>query len=906
MNLTVIRSVFRKELVGYFSNPTGYVFITLFVFLSGVAAFWTEAFFVRNLANLDQLNGYFPVLLLMLIPAITMASWAEERKSGTDELLMTLPATEGEVLLGKYLGCVAIYTVCLLFAMSHIVVLAFLGSPDLGLMVSTYLGYWLAGAALCGVGLFASVISASPTISFILCALTCGVFVAIGLIGEILPAKGGAGLTATDVLREMSLPRRMENFGRGVVDPSDVVYFVGVGLLGVWLATRVVAGRRHAGGGGKGSEGGVHLPLRGAAIATVLLCAVILAGRTGVRADATAERLWSVSPQTVELINKLDSTRPIIVQAFVSPKVPPALVQSRETLLGLLRELEAIGRGRVQVQVTITEPNTEQARDADRSFGIKPRAQLSEERAGGSIQEVFLGVAVSAAGGGDPVVVPFMSQGLPVEYELVRAIRGASQETRKTIGVLDTEAALFAKFDFQTMRAGQDWPIIGELRKQYRVQRVASGTEVPKDVDVLIVAQPSTMNPTEFEQVMNYVKAGRPAIILEDPFPLVKPDIATLEPRKPANPMMGGDPRASQPKAELKPLWDLLGARVVPDAVVWDTYNPHPVLAQTPNEFIWLNRTAKWAALSEPINQSETITSGLQEVVLLFGGRIEKVDVKPAAPTDPSKTGNAAPTPGGPQLTPLLRSSPTAGQMAYSQVLQRSFFGMAFNENRRPTMTRTVQTMGALIRGKSGESDVNVVLLADLDMISPTFFELREQGSGSLNLEFDNVTLILNAVDVLAGDNSLLDLRKKRRVYRTLETLEERRQAGLSATKEAEQLAETEAQAKLAEAQARVEAEVKKVQDRTDLDDNGKRVMAETVRRTEQRRLDGQSRLIEDQKREKLEDVRLQTKSQTEQIQTAVRLMAVAAPPVPVIAFALFVMARRRTLERESGRKERF
>ena len=902
MNPTVILAIFRKELTSYFSSPTGYVFVTLFVFLSGVAAFWTDTFFTRNLANLDQLNTFFPALLLFLIPAITMASWAEERKAGTDELLMTLPAKESDLMLGKYLGCVAIYTVCLVFALSHIVVLAFLGRPDVGLMISTYLGYWLAGVALCGIGLFASAISSSATISFILCALSCGLLVGIGLIGEILPARSASAFNASDVLREISIPRRMESFGRGVVDPADVLYFIGVGLLGVWLATRVVAGRR------SNRDSGLHLPLRGAALATVVVCAVVLIERTGVRADATAERLWSISPQTRELIGKLDPERPVIIQAFVSPKVPPALVQTRETLLGLLRELEAIGRGRIAVQMTATEPNTEQSRDAERSFGIRPRQQLAEERAGGSVQEVFLGIAVSAAGGGDPVVIPFLSQGLPVEYELVRAIRGASTETKKTIGIMDTEASLFGRFDFATMRAGQDWPIVNELRKQYKVQRVASGAEVPKDVDVLIVAQPSTMNPMEFEKFLEYVKGGRPAIVLEDPMPMVKPEIATNEPRKQANTMMGGDPRANQPKADLKPLWDLLGARVVSDAVVWDSFNPHPVLAQTPSEFIWLTQAAPWARVSPPFHETDPITSGLQEVVLLFAGRIEKVDVKPPvlSAADAVKTGNAAPAAAGPQMVVLMRSSPSAGQMPYSQILTRSFFGTQFNENRRPTLTKTTQSLAAHIRGKSGDSTVNVVLLGDLDMISPTFFDIREQGSGALNLEFDNVTFILNAVDVLAADNSLLDLRKKRRQYRTLETLEKQRQAELAAAKEAQELAETDAQTKLAEAQARVEAEVKRVQDRTDLDDSGKRVMAETVRRTEQRRLDVQSRAIEDSKRDKLEDIRLVTRNSTEQIQTAVRIAAVAAPPIPALAIGVFVLVRRRRMERESGKKERF
>jgi len=277
----VVHAVFRKDFGGYLSNPTGYVFLTLFIGATAAAAFVRDEFFTRNLADLGLLNQVMPYILAFFVSALTMTAWADEARAGTDELLLTLPVRDSEVILGKYLGALAMYSIALLFSITHVIVLAYLGDPDPGLMASTYFGYWLMGALLVAIGLLASIVSTNPTSAFVLSVLAVAglVFansagagivggVGFGLAGALLwlvirgDAKGAvwAGLIAGgvplvlwalgvwsgfgDLLGSIALEDHFRSFGTGVVRLADLLYFAGGTVLALYLGV-LLLGRRH-------------------------------------------------------------------------------------------------------------------------------------------------------------------------------------------------------------------------------------------------------------------------------------------------------------------------------------------------------------------------------------------------------------------------------------------------------------------------------------------------------------------------------------------------------------------------------------------------------------------------------------------------------------------------------------
>ncbi len=889
INWNVVRAIVKRDLRMYFSNPTGYVFITLFIFLSAAAAFWQDRFFLNNLANLDSLNAVFPYLLALFVPALTMSVWAEERKLGTDELLFTLPATDLEVVLGKYLGVLSIYTVALVLSLSHVVVLLWLGSPDLGLMFANYLGFWLAGGALIAVGMVASQLTSNVTIAFILGAVFCG----IGVFLQPLTAVAGEG--AARLLQPLGVFPHFGDFGRGVVSLSGLLYFLV--LAGFFLYQNVLlVSRRHWPREAEGLKMSTHHLVRAVAILVIAISGLALVGRLGLRVDTTAERLHSLSPETRRLLRELDSARPVFVQAYVSPTVPEPYVQTRANVVGLLKEIASASGSKVQLVIHDTDPFSDPAREAREKFGIQAREVPNLEGARAGFSEVFLGLAFTC--GAEEQVIEFFDRGLPAEYEIARSIRVVANTERKKIGVVTTQLRLFGGLDFNTMQSTPSWSVVEELKKQYEVVQINPRAAITETVDGVLAVLPSSLSQEEMDNLLAFIKEGTPALLLDDPLPIVNLGLAPAEePGAGMNPFMRQGQPPPEPKGDIRGLLAELGFQWDPATITWDSYNPHPDLAHLPPEVVFLGRGNQ---NPEVFNQSHVASASLEQVVLLYPGLVE------------SGAGE------GLTYRPLLETGEFSGRFPYFQMVQRSFLGASLNRNLPHRPEGVIHTLAAEVTGAAaekpaetaeGEADASAkpghraIFIADVDFISEQFFEIRRLGPGNLN--FDNVTFFLNAMDSLVGDDSFVALRNRRVRHRTLARVEAQTQSYIEQRTEEEQTAEQKAQEALSGAQRRLDEKVAEVSNREDLDVQTKQIMARNLQEVENRRFEVLKANIESEKEAEIKASEERMETQIRRIQSGIRTLAVLLPPIPVFLLGVYIFIRREKREREGARAAR-
>lgn len=236
--MTKLSVIFKRELASYFATPLAYVFILIFLVLSGVFTFYLGGFFESAQANLMPFFNFHPWLYLFLVPAIAMRLWAEERKSGTIELLMTLPITRFDAVAGKFLAAWAFAGLALLLTFPMVITVNYLGEPDNGAIVTGYIGSWLLAGAYLAIGSCMSALAKNQVIAFILAVSVCFLFIVSGFPMVLDGFSGWAPQWLVDAVASLSFLTRFEAISKGVIDLRDLLYFLT--LIAAWLAATAV------------------------------------------------------------------------------------------------------------------------------------------------------------------------------------------------------------------------------------------------------------------------------------------------------------------------------------------------------------------------------------------------------------------------------------------------------------------------------------------------------------------------------------------------------------------------------------------------------------------------------------------------------------------------------------------
>jgi ABC-2 type transport system permease protein len=359
-------SITRKELGSYFGSPMALIFIGVFLATSLFVFFWVETFFSRGISDVRPLFQWMPVLLILLVSALTMRQWSEEQRSGTLEILLTLPVSHIHLVLGKFLAVITLVAIALGLTLFLPITVSILGNLDLGPVIGGYLAAILLASSYAAIGLFVSSRTDNQIVSLILTVLLGVVFYGIGSRGvtDFLPD----GLA--EIMRAFSTGSRFESIERGVIDLRDLIYYLSLTALFLALNVTSLDVKRWS----HGTRTLAHR--RTVTLTTVLVALNLVAFNVwlyplrGLRLDLTARREYSLSNTTRDLLSNLQE--PLLVRGYFSERTHPLLSPLIPQIRDMLSEYEIASRGKIELEIIDPTKDPEQEEEANQVYGISP------------------------------------------------------------------------------------------------------------------------------------------------------------------------------------------------------------------------------------------------------------------------------------------------------------------------------------------------------------------------------------------------------------------------------------------------------------------------------------------------------------------------------------------------------
>ena len=735
-----IKAVFKREFKAYFDSPVAYVFLTAFLVLAGFLTFGVAMFFERRQADLTPFFFWHPWVYLLLVPAATMGVWADERRNGTAELLLTLPVTITEVLVGKFLAAWSFVGIGLALTFPVALTAGYLGSPDWGAVFCGYLGSLLLSGAAVAIGVFASTLSRSSVVGFVVSLALVFLLLIIGfdpVIGAV--AAWGVPTAITDSVASCSLLSHFESMRRGVVDFADIGYYFAMMVFMLAAAKTVTDGRRGA------SKGVVGLVLVGAIAAS----SVVILANLPLRCDMTAENLYTLSKGSKAVLGQL--TEDVTLKYYVSSssaEMPMALKTYAQQVGNLLKEYERAGGGRLVVEEYDPKPDSDAEEWAQR-YGVEPQTGGNPFGAG-----IYFGVVAVCGDREETLGVLSPRTESTLEYDLTRLVTRVAWPERPVVGVMTSlPDVMGGQMNPMMMQMGQrppqGWTAFSELAKDYDVRTVETDAEkIDDDVKTLVVLHPKNLSDKALYAIDQFVLRGGKLVACVDPFS-IKDMQSSRSQQNPMMGQMGGDGPSTLGK-----LFDAWGVKFEEGKISCDL----EAATKLNNGQGGVESNPAFLSLGTAnMDKGDLIVADLTNVMFPFAGAFtfEKKDMDIAfEPVITTSKDNSCSTDKMSMQYGGMKDMVPDGKERILAARLSGTFKTAFPKG--PDGTNDVSK--ALAEGKG-----NVLLFADSDFLADDFcVRMMRTPFGSIpQLINENLMLFSNAMEQFAGREELIGVRSR-------------------------------------------------------------------------------------------------------------------------------------------------
>jgi len=601
-----------KEFRTFFQTPIGYVILFVFTLLGGWFFFNVGAgqpFFIQREASLRGLLTWLPWLFLVLAPAITMRLWAEERRTGTIETLLTLPLTDWQIVVGKYLasfGLVAVWLLCLAPVAG---VVAWFGDPDPGPILGGFIGALLLGGAFAAIGVAASAITENQIISLVVGVATAFFFLLVGFepVVALFPDRFGG------FLYNLSLSTHFHSIARGVVDTRDLLYYLS--FISFFLVINAWAVRRQRGRG-------VTIGL----VAAILVLVNYLSTSRFQRLDLTENGRYTLAADTKRILGRLDDD--LRLTAYLSSDVPAEFTNVRRDIEDLVREFESYAGGHLRVEIVDPSKSDELKKQAE-DAGVRKIQFQAADASKIELREGYLGMVIEI--GSKTERLPSVAGVSTLEYDLVRRV--AKMTRKNAVKVAWQVNDPYGGMDIPGMprppsadahSPGTDLRNIDqELKQEYETTTVDLKSKVPDEVKALVLCNADALTDVQKFHLDQYLMRGGGVVVMADGTqPMNMGGMGGMGGR-------GASPFMRTPNEKLQDEFlSHYGVKISKDLILDRVCLPVPMSVQGMPIQVMVDYPAAVVAIGDYIDQSHPISARFKDLAFLWASSIA-LDPKP-------------------------------------------------------------------------------------------------------------------------------------------------------------------------------------------------------------------------------------------------------------------------------------